>query len=153
MTQFPAAQNRYLDARVSTASQPELQLMLLEGALRFSRQAQEIWDAEEQQEECNRLVGRVLDITEELVRGATLGNTDVSLRLQEEYAFAFRQAALAQLNHDAGALAAAVRVLDVHRETWRLACEKVRAEMPAAATAAGAVDASLVGESGLSLQV
>jgi flagellar secretion chaperone FliS len=153
MTQLPGAQTRYLDARISTASQPELQLMLLDGALRFARQAQQLWDGEDQLAECHRLLGRVLDVIEELVRGATLGATDVSKRLEEEYAFAFRQVAMAQLNHDAAPLEAAVQVLGIHRETWRLACEKLRAEAPAAGTPVAALDASLAGETGLSLQV
>jgi flagellar protein FliS len=107
--------------------------MLLEGALRFARQAQQLWDAEDQQAERHRLIGRTLDIVEELVRGATLGGTEISGRLQEEYAFAFRRLALAQLNHDAAPLEEALKILEFHRETWRLACEKVR---PAAAAPA-----------------
>lgn len=153
MTQLPGAQTRYLDARVTTASQPELQLMLLDGALKFARQSQKLWDAEDQHAECHRLLGRVLDILEELVRGATLGAADVSKRLEEEYAFAFRQVALAQLNHDAAALEAAAKVLEIHRETWRLTCEKLREEAPAAGTAIAALDSALADETGLSLQV
>ena len=152
MTQLPAT-SRYLDARVSTASQPELQLMLLDGALRFGRQAQAIWNADEQRAECSRLVARSLDIVEELVRGATLGTMDASRRLEAEYAFAFRQLALAQLNRDASSLEAALKVLDFHQETWKLACEKLKAEGVTEGSAPAApLTSSLLAGASLSLQ-
>jgi flagellar secretion chaperone FliS len=150
MTQLPAAQARYLDARVTTASQPELQLMLLDGAVRFGRQAQQLLNAADQRDEYSRLLGRTLDIVEELIHGVAGGKTEQSKRLEEEYAFAFRQLALAQLNHHAGALETALKVLDFHRETWKLACEKLRSEAPVAgphspANLAGSESLSLMG--------
>jgi flagellar protein FliS len=111
-----------------TASQAELQLMLLDGALRFGRQAQQLWAADQQRHQCDRLLSRTLDIVEELVRSAVLGKTEHSKRLEEEYAFAFRQLALAQLNHDASALEAALTLLAYQRETWKLAGDKIKAE-------------------------
>ena len=148
MTQLPGAQARYLDSRVTTASQPELQLMLLDGALRFGRQAQQHWNTPEQRDECHRALTRTLDIVEELIRGVADGKTEPSKRLEEEYAFVFRRLALAQLNHDATPLEAALQILSFHRDTWKLACEKVRAAAPAAAKNSPAI---LAGSSGLSL--
>jgi flagellar secretion chaperone FliS len=153
MTQSPAASSRYLDSRVTTASQPELQLMLLEGALRFGRQAEGLWNAADQRIECDALLSRTIDILEELVRGATLGTTEASKRLEAEYAFAFRQLALSQLNHDAPPLAAALKLLDFQRETWKLACDKLRAEAtPAAPMPHLQFDAGLLSGASLSLQ-
>ena len=126
MNPLPAAPNRYLDARVKTASQAELQLMLLDGAQRFGQQALSLWDDAEKRHQCEGLVGRVLEIVEELVSSAVLGKTEQSKRLEEEYAFAFRQLASARLNHDAAALEAALNLLAYHRETWKLACEKTK---------------------------
>jgi flagellar protein FliS len=134
MSQTPGPPNRYLDARVNTASQPELQLMLLDGALRFGRQAQELWDAEHHQAECDWLLGRMLDVIEELVHSVTRVTSALAKRLEEEYAFAFRQLAAARLNHDAAALDAAMKLLELERETWKLACEKARASDAAPAT-------------------
>lgn len=148
MTQLPAAQARYLDARVTTASRPELQLMLLDGAIRFGRQAQQLWNAADQRDDCDRMLGRTLDIVEELVHGVAGGKTEQSKRLEEEYAFAFRQLALAHLNRDAAALEAALKILDFHRETWKLACEKLRSEAPAAGLHSPAI---LAGSESLSL--
>lgn len=153
MTQPTAAFSRYLDSRVTTASQPELQLMLLEGALRFGRQAAQLWHVADQRAECDALLSRAIDILEELVRGATLGTTEASKRLEAEYAFAFRQLALAQLNHDAVPLDATIKLLDFQRETWKLACDKLRAEAaPAVPMPHLAFDASTHSGSSLSLQ-
>ena len=129
MSQPSASPSRYLDARVMTASQAELQLMLLDGALRFGRQAQQLWPADEERASCDRLLERTIDAVEELVRSATLGKTEQSKRLEEEYAFAFRQITLAQLNHDAAALEAALKLLAYQRETWKLAGDKIKTEM------------------------
>jgi flagellar protein FliS len=128
MSQQPGGPSRYLDARVMTASQPELQLMLLDGALRFARQAQQLWVDDDQRAACDQLLERTLDIVEELVRSAVLGKTEQSKRLEEEYAFAFRQLTLAQLNHDMAPLEAAIKLLAFQRETWKLACERIKAE-------------------------
>lgn len=123
---YASANSRYLDGRVQTASQPELQLILLDGALRFGRQAEQLWHDADQRLECDHLLTRLTDILETLVQGLAITESDVSKRLAEEYAFAFRQVALSQLNHDAAPLALALRLLDFERETWRLACDQLK---------------------------
>lgn len=127
------ASRGYLDARVTTASQPELQVMLIEGALRFGRQALECSGDDAKRSECEHALRRVVDIVEELVRSATLGETPQSRRLQEEYAFVLRQVALCVLEFDAAKLEAALKLLAYQRDTWKLASEKVRQDAPAAA--------------------
>jgi flagellar protein FliS len=126
MTYASPASNRYLDGRVATASQPELQLMLLDGALRFGRQARQIWDDAARQIESDRLLARARDIVEELVRSVSGGATPPSKRLEEEYAFIYRQLAAAQIGHDAAAFDSALDLLAFQRETWRQACEKLK---------------------------
>jgi flagellar secretion chaperone FliS len=130
--------NRYLDTRVTTASQPELQLMLLDGAIRFGRRAQELWNSESNVGECERLLGRAMAIVEELVRGVTGRGLEAASRLEEEYAFIYRQLALGRVARDAAALQSALSVLEFHRETWRLACEKVKPPAHVAPPASGA---------------
>jgi flagellar protein FliS len=126
---YPAAATRgYLDSRVFTASQPELQLMLLDGALRFARQAHQAWDDESQQVEADGSMRRTLDVVEELVRSVSGAKASEGQRLEEEYAFIFRELTAAQLGHDAARLDATLKLLEFHRETWRLACEKLRSQ-------------------------
>lgn len=136
MTYAANANSRYLDGRVLTASQPELQLMLLDGAIRFGRQAEQLWNVAEQRLECDSFLNRTNDIVEALVQGLDM-NSELSRRLADEYAFAFRQIALAQLNHDAAPLAAALHLLQYERETWQLACEQLKAAAPAPTPIAG----------------
>jgi flagellar protein FliS len=132
MTYASPATNRYLDGRIATASQPELQMMLLDGALRFGRQARQMWDDAVRQVEADRLLRRTRDIVEELVRSVSGGATPESARLEEEYAFIYRQLATAQVAHDAAAIDSAIELLAFQRETWRLACEKLKPVTPAA---------------------
>jgi flagellar protein FliS len=140
---------RYLDARITSASQAELQLLLLDGALRFGRQAQQLWDSAEPQER-DRLLSRTFDIVEELVRSVAVGKGELSKRLEEEYAFAGRQLALAQVNGDVLALDAALKLLAFHRDTWIQACNRLKADLPPT-TPAGPHNAML-GAQSLSLQ-
>lgn len=126
MTYAANANSRYLDGRVQTASQPELQLILLDGALRFGRQAEQLWNEPEQRAECDHLLTRTNDIVESLIQGLVITESEISRRLADEYAFAFRQIALAQLNHDSAPLAAALHLLQFERETWQLACDQLK---------------------------
>ena len=135
---YAASTDRYLDGRVLTASQPQLQLMLLEGACRFGRQALHSWDDATQTAECDRMLARTMAIAEELVRSVTSRGVDAAARLEEEYAFAFRQLATCHVNRDANALEAALRVFEFHRETWRLACDNSAENATAPATPASA---------------
>ncbi len=151
MTYAANANARYLDGRVQTASQPELQLMLLDGAIRFGRQAEQLWNNADQRLECDHLLTRVIDVLEALVQGLALADSEVSKRLAEEYAFAFRQVALAQLNHEQAPLATALQLLDFERETWRIACDRLRAET--SATPVAPLAAAPLSGASLSLQV
>jgi flagellar protein FliS len=131
MTYAQPANRSYLQARVATASQPELQLMLLDGALRFGRKARESWYDPSQGAEYDRLLARTIEVAEELVRSVTGRKTPLSARLEEEYAYAYRALVAAQLHHDAGRLDSAIELLAYQRETWRLAWENARSTSPA----------------------
>jgi flagellar biosynthetic protein FliS len=120
--------HRYLDARVGVASQPELQLLLLDGALRFSRQALALAATDADQDEYDRLLGRALAIAEQLVASVSGRNNEQARRLEEEYAFLYRQLVASKVARGSQPLSAAIRLTEYHRETWRLACEKIRSE-------------------------
>jgi flagellar protein FliS len=136
MSYAAPASRGYLDARVTTASQPELQIMLIDGAMRFGRQALEAGSDANKSVETDQPLRRLVDIVEELVRSATLGDAPESRRLQEEYAFILRQVALCVLEFDAAKLESALTLLAYQRETWKLACEKVRQDAPQTPAAA-----------------
>jgi len=123
--------NQYLDTRVTTASQAELPLLMLDGAVRFVRQARQFWDQATHQAEVDRLLSRAADVVEELIRGVSAAATEISKRLADEYSFAFRRLVAAKFNRDSAALDEALELLAYHRETWRLVCDNLKPQ-PAA---------------------
>lgn len=128
------ASNPYLDARVTTASQPELQIMLLDGAVRFCRRAMAAWGDPALLIESDRLMLRAIDVVEELVRSVSGDKSEIAQRLEEEYAFAFRSLAAAKVERDAVLLESVIRLLEFQRETWRQALEMAKGA-PASAPA------------------
>lgn len=130
MTQ--ASQSKYMESKILTASQPQLHLMLLEGAVRFGQKAVELWNEQEHATTVDALIERLLDITEELSRSTTGRDNEVSLRLEEEYAFIFRELAYSRMNRDLSKLQKCLDLLNYQRETWRQACEQLEtvAETP-----------------------
>ncbi|MCA9231682.1 MAG: flagellar protein FliS [Planctomycetales bacterium] len=122
------SKSHYLESKVLTASQPQLQVMLLDGALRFGRQAEKRWSDGAAFLEVDALLARMGDIVDELTHGVAQAETEFSLQLEEQYAFIYREIAACRINEDAEKLSTCLRLLDYHRETWKLACERVEAE-------------------------
>lgn len=115
----------YFDTQVLTAPPQKLQLMLLEGALRFARQAAEHWRGGRIYEGGEALIG-CQNIVAELMR---VLKPEVAPALVEKvssvYRFVFRTLVEAGMKRDAGKLADAVRLLEIERDTWRQVCERL----------------------------
>jgi flagellar protein FliS len=126
--------NPYLESKVRTASQPELQLMLLDGALRFGRAAQEQM-GQGHAASGGDAMQRTLDILEALVNGFASGTHELSPSLEEQFAYLYREAAAARIEDDPLRLQRVLDLLTYHRETWHLACEKYRADRGSSASA------------------
>ncbi|QEG34170.1 flagellar export chaperone FliS [Bythopirellula goksoeyrii] len=118
----------YLDNKVVTASQPRLQLMLLEGAVRFSKQAQQLWKEDAGFASVDQSLSRVAEILEELVRGASSGDSEISKSIEDQYAAIYRELASCRINQAPELLDACLELLQYHRETWKLVCEQIEAE-------------------------
>jgi flagellar protein FliS len=114
----------YLESKVLTAPPYRLHLMLIDGAIRFGRQADEALRRGDELAAAAPLV-RVLDIIGELLVGVRENKTDLTLKIAELYLFIFRRVSEAKINADAAALGEALRLLDFERQTWQLACEKL----------------------------
>ncbi|MBX3432740.1 MAG: flagellar protein FliS [Pirellulales bacterium] len=117
---------QYLESRVTTASSADLQLMLLDGALRFARKAQSSWDDPAHAGEVHQLLLRVVDVMEAATMGVAESTDPIAQRLEEQYAFLFREFAAVSMGYDRAQFDRAVELLAFERETWRLACEKAR---------------------------
>ena len=120
--------SQYLESKVLTASQPQLQVMLLDGALRFGRQAKELWASDTSFAEVDRYLERMANVVDELTHGVAEGSTEMSKELEEQYAFVYRELAACRIDQTAEKLEACLQLLEYQRETWKLACEKLETQ-------------------------
>jgi flagellar protein FliS len=114
----------YLESKVLTAPPQRLHLMLVEGALRFGRQADEALRHGDQVAAALPLL-RVIDIVGELVAGVRETKSELNNRLADLYLFIFRRVSQAKINGDAASLADALKLLEYERQTWQLVCDKL----------------------------
>jgi flagellar protein FliS len=113
----------YLESKVLTAPPHRLHLMLIEGAIRFGRQA----DAALQQGDATAAAApllRVIDILGEMLVAVREKKTELNQRLADVYLFLFCKVSEAKINSDAAALAEALGILEFERETWQMVCDK-----------------------------
>lgn len=115
----------YFETQVLTAAPQKLHLMLLNGALRFAREAGEHWRAARIHEGGEAIIGAQRILTE-LLRGLKpdLAPALVS-QVSSVYNFIFRRLVEAGFRRDQQKLADAIRILEVERDTWRQVCEQL----------------------------
>ena len=117
----------YLESKVLTASPQRLHLMLIEGAIRFGRQAEESLRKGERAAAATPLL-RMIDIVGELLAAVRANKSDLNKKIADQYWFLLRRVSEAKINSNAAALAEALRLLDYERQTWQLLCEKLSAD-------------------------
>lgn len=119
-----ASTQSYLATQVMTATPQKLRLMLIEGALRFGRQAGELWTTKRYEEAGEALI-RCREIVGELIVSL---NREVNPQLTEQiaslYRFVYRTLIDAHLAHDPRVLDQALKILEIERETWQLVCAR-----------------------------
>jgi flagellar protein FliS len=120
----------YFESKVLTAPPYRLHLMLIEGAIRFGRQAEEALCRGDEVAAAGPLL-RVLDIVGEMLVGVRENKNELTLKIAELYLFVFRRVSVAKINADVTALGEAMRLLEFERQTWQLACEKQGSDSPA----------------------
>jgi flagellar protein FliS len=126
---------QYLESKVLTAPPQRLHLMLIEGAQRFGRQAEEALRRGDAEAAAAPML-RVLDIVGELLAVVRAKKSELNSRIADFYWFLFRRVSLAKIHGDAAMLSEVLRLLDYERQTWQLVCDKLEAaSAPAAATA------------------
>ena len=130
------SRNQYLESKVNTASQPQLHMMLLDGALRFGNQAKKAGAENPDFSMSEQPLTRMFDIVEELLQGLACGEGEVSKQLEEQYAFVYRELATCLINKDLELLEGCMEVLRFQRETWKLASEQIETKQAAPRTQA-----------------
>jgi flagellar secretion chaperone FliS len=119
--------SEYLETQVLTASPHRLHLLVVDGALRFAQQAlmaleDQNWEAFE------RALSRSRDCVTELLGGLRDdAGVEVVDSLKALFAYVFRCLAYADPQRDAQLIRDAIRVLELHRETWLELGEKLAA--------------------------
>ncbi|MEN0110897.1 MAG: flagellar export chaperone FliS [Planctomycetota bacterium] len=122
----------YLEAKVQTANPAQLHLMLLDGALKFGREAEKgVLRGEEHAFQPPLM--RTMDIVEELLASVRHSTDEINEKLAQLYTFVYARLTSVYVNGDRDLMGEALRVLEFQRETWRQAVEHALAdEKPAA---------------------
>ncbi len=133
-----SALDTYLDTQVRTATPQKLRLMLIEGAIRFGRQALECWSDEQRRAQRLTALARCNDIVTELFGAIREDSVPVAGQVKAIYQFLLVQIAKITGQNDPQMLREVVEILEQERETWRQVCE----QMPEAPERPGGVDTS-----------
>lgn len=120
-----APNSKYMESKVLTASQPQLHLMLLEGAVRYGQRAKEVGAEEQHAAEADVLLVKLLNIVEELSRSTSGRDNEISVQLEDEYAFLYRELTASRVNLDLTRLEKCLEILNYQRDTWKQACEQM----------------------------
>ncbi len=120
--------NAYLRTRVMTSSPEQLRLMLLEGAVRFTRQGRDALVAKDH-EGIYTGFSRARDIVVELMTAIRPDTeADLKSKVQGLYAFIFKLLVDASFEKDVEKADKAAELLEYEVETWRLAIQKMASE-------------------------
>jgi flagellar protein FliS len=118
------ASQQYFETEVLTATPQKLQLLLIEGALRDIRHAQQSRKQNDHDTACELLI-HAQDVIGQLLTGFNRSEeSEIVGRLSGVYFFVLRQLMDANMTRDDSKLEDAARVLEVERETWRQVCER-----------------------------
>ena len=106
-----------------TASPQRLRLMLIEGALRFGRRAQQLWDGPTHGEASLDLV-RCIAVVTELLASVKREHSPVAQQTADIYDFVLRQLLGCRQSRDVTGLTDVMRILEVDRATWHTLCQE-----------------------------
>ena len=124
----PQAAQNYLRTRVLTATPEQLQLMLYDGAIRFTEQARVALQKNDFEGTYNN-VSRAQKIITELNCGLRHKVApDLCAKLASLYNYIYRQLVEAGVHHKVEALESALDLLRFQRETWAMLLDKLSKE-------------------------
>ncbi len=119
------AANHYLRTKVFTSTPEQLQLMLYDGAIRFTEQGKNAL-AKNDFEGVYNALSRAQKIITELQCGLKPDVApELCSKLSALYNFVFRKLVDANIQHDMRAIEEALQILHYQRETWVLLLDKL----------------------------
>ncbi len=138
MSQFAQNAQSYLRTKIFTATPEQLQLMLYDGAIRFSEQAKAALEKKDYEASYN-LISRTQKIITEL-NGSLKHNVAPELcgKLASLYNFVYRKLLEANVKHELEPMNEALGILRYQRETWAMLLNQLGKQK--AAVAAKGID-------------
>jgi len=123
-----AQTNAYLRTRVLSARPEQLRLLLLDGALKFCRQADRALGSGDHERSYEGFT-QAREIVIELVKTIdTRHDPQLADRVRGLYMFMYKELAQAGIKRDRAALGEVIKLLEYERETWVLLIEQLAAE-------------------------
>jgi len=118
--------NTYLRDAVMTATPEQLQLMLYDGAIRFSMQARDALERKDYETSYERLT-RAQHIILEMLNGLNYDvNRELCERVASIYNFLYRKLVDACVERTVEHIDDALKVLRIERETWQILVDKLK---------------------------
>lgn len=119
---YQDARQQYLQNDILSASPQKMRKLLIDGAIRFSRNAIECWKIDDFE---NGLVAinRARDIITELL--ATIRQDVDNSEIRKVYFFLNREITIASFERSAERMQGVIKILEVEQETWGLVCQQL----------------------------
>jgi flagellar protein FliS len=119
----PSVNKQYQQGDLLSAAPQRLQFLLVDGAVRFAKQAGEHW-RQSDYDQGGEAMDRCEAILTEILTNIKKEHWEVAHSIAALYLFLRKLATEAHLGHDQEKLARLVAVLEIERETWRVLCER-----------------------------
>lgn len=120
----------YIENQVLTAKPHQLHLMVVDGALRFARKA--VLAAENKHfEQTHFALDKSRDLVAELIGGLDPSQQpELVEQLKALFVFVYENLHHADVKQDASYIQNAIKVLEIHRESWCELIEQIQDETP-----------------------
>lgn len=128
MTAAASTANAYLRTRVMTASREELRLLLLEGAIKFARQAREGLTAKNFEQVFNGTDNARNIVMELITTIRSEPNPALADQVRALYTYMYVRLTEASFEKNLEKFDEVLKLLDYERETWILLMDKLAAE-------------------------
>ncbi len=128
MTAAASTANAYLRTRVMTASREELRLLLLEGAIKFARQAHEGLIAKNFEQVFSGTDNARNIVMELITTIRSEPNPELADQVRALYTYMYVRLTEASFEKDLAKFDEVLKLLDYERETWIMLMDKLAAE-------------------------
>ncbi len=116
--------DNYLETEVLTATPQKLQLMMINGAIRFAYQAQQLGEQQKKDEAWDRLM-RCREIVAQILCSIKNDGSDLMQNVAGIYFFLFQELTDLHAKDEYHRLDGVLKVLNEERETWEELCRQM----------------------------